>query len=159
MSPASGHHRPTTGILDDSFDPTLPIEIRPGRRFPYGTIGEWVPIAPQLSHLAVRLYAVLRIHVNRSRDDERAFPHQEDLAAMCGVKRRQTIAAAIDELILIGAVETELGRYARGLRARIFYTVHEAPPADYEGPVSLKQWYEECRPDRKADPLLAGRSQ
>jgi hypothetical protein len=155
----SDQHAPLPGILDDSFDPTLPIEIRPGRRFPYGTIGEWVPIAPQLSHIAVRLYAVLRIHVNRARDDERAYPHQEDLGAMMGVKRRQTISAATDELIIIGAVETELVRYARGLRARIFYTVHEAPPLEYRGPVSLKQWYAECRPERKQDPLLAGRGQ
>lgn len=147
-----------SGILDDSFDPTLPIGIRAGRRYPYGTIGEWVPIAPQLSHLAVRLYTVLRCHVNRERGDEKAFPHQEDLAAMVGVSRRQTIKAAVEELIVIGAVETELVRYARGLRARVFYTVHEAPPSGYDGPTSLKHWYAEYRPDRKADPLLAGRA-
>lgn len=145
-----------SGILDDSFDPSAPFEARDGRRFPYGTVGEWVPIAPELSHLAVRIYTILRCHVNRSRGDDKAFPHQEDLAAMCGVKRRQTIKDAVAELVAIGAVETELSRYARGLRARVIYTVHEAPPEDYAGAVSLKQWYAECRPERKADPLLAG---
>lgn len=157
MTP-SRPHRPTVGILDDSFDPSMPIEVRAGRRFPYGTVGEWVPIAP-VSHLAVRIYTVLRCHVNRERGDDRAFPHQEDLAAMVGVSRRQTIKAAVDELVDLGAVETEMVRYARGLRARVFYTVHEAPPTGYSGPVSLKQWYAEYRPDRKADPLLAGRAQ
>lgn len=143
-------------ILDDAFDPSMPIEVREGRRFPYGTIGEWVPIAPGLSHLAVRVYAILRLHVNRGRGDDKAFPHQEDIAAMCGVTRRQTIADAVDALIAIGAVETELVRYARGLRARVLYTVHEAPPEGYEGAVSLKRWYADFRPERKADPLLAG---
>lgn len=131
-------------FLDD-LDLAAPIETRNGRTYPYGTVGEWVPIAP-VSHLAVRVYTVLRLHVNRSRGDDRAWPAQDDLAAMCGVSRRQTIAAAVTELVELGALDVEAERYARGMRSRAVYTVHEAPPEGYEGPTSLREWYRANKP-------------
>lgn len=115
------------------------IRIRGGRKFPYTTVGDWV-LMSGVSSRAVHVYTLLRMHVNTERGDEKVWPSQATLAAMVGVKKYDVVAAAIKELVSIGAVEvlpTKKGANGR----RNEYVVHEAPPEGYAGPVGQADWY------------------
>lgn len=117
-----------------------------GRGSIFTAVGEWVLMAP-ISDRATRVYWALRAHVNVSRKladgetpDDRAFPSQARLAAMIGVKRTETISAAIAELVAIGAVDVEVRKYANGLRRKNTYTVHMDPPPGYTGPLASSEF-------------------
>lgn len=121
------------GIPDEPFVPAdIAIEGRGATRT---MVGEWVAMAP-VSHLATRVYWLLRAHCNHTRAGaaaHRAFPSQKRLAAMCGLKRPEQIAAAVKELVGIGAVDVAKERYAGDMRQHCVYTVHQDPPEGYEG--------------------------
>lgn len=121
----------------DDFDEDFDL-VEPGRESIYTQVGEWVAYAP-ISDRAVRVYWLLRAHVNVSRKlpdgrpDPRAFPSQKRLAAILRVKRTETITAAVDELVEIGAVTLRKKRYANRLRRRNVYIVHMNPPDGHTG--------------------------
>jgi hypothetical protein len=123
----------------DALDDLDEVEL--GRASIYTMVGEWVAYAP-ISDRATRIYWLLCAHVNASRTlpngrpDRRAFPSQKRLAAAIGVKRTETISAAVKELVAIKAVAVRKKRYDNKLRERIIYTVHMNPPDDYTGPRS-----------------------
>ena len=122
------------------FDPDETFRAKNGRRFPYTTIGDWVPLSG-VSSRAVHVYCLLRMHVNDDRRNGKAWPSQGTLAAMVGIKKYDVIAAAIRELVDLGAVEVETEKTKDGRRNT--YTVHESPADDYAGPVSGDAWYAE----------------
>lgn len=124
--------------IPEKFDAEDTFEAEDGRRFPYSTVGDWVALSG-VSDRAVRVYLLLRMHVNRRRRDDSVWPGQRTLADMMGVKRTETIAAAIRELVELGAVEVRLVHTDRG-RHNV-YRAHEAPPADYDGHVSYQDYY------------------
>lgn len=133
-------------------DADLPtVELRQGRRFPYVTGGEWVVVSAA-SRGAKALYFVLRSHVNRGRGDDQVWPTQEVLADLLGISKPERIKPLTDELVALGAVETERVRYARGMRQRLIYTVHEAPPQGYAGPLSLADYYRARTPENDKTP-------
>ncbi|MEJ2886111.1 helix-turn-helix domain-containing protein [Actinomycetospora aeridis] len=118
--------------MPERFDPSDPTMVETGRRFPYSTVGDWVALS-EVSHLATRVYWLLRMHCNRARGDERAWPSQRTLAALARTKKADTVGQAIRELTELGAVEVTVVRTPTGRRN--IYTVHESPPEGYSGPV------------------------
>lgn len=116
-------------------------EIRAGRPSGYTNVAEWVLLAPGLSDRAVRVYGLLRMHCQGG---NRAWPGQQALADMLGIKKRDAVSAAIRELVEIGAVEVQVERHTRGRRN--VYTVHETPPPDYDGgPRNRTEFYDSRR--------------
>ena len=128
--------------------------MREGRNFPFAQVGDWVMVSdiPKLSKL---LYAILRAHVNASREraegDSLVWPSQQTLADLMGVKDRNQVRTHTKPLIEIGAVEVELYRYHNGMRQGLCYTVHLAPPPGHQGPSSLADWYAQRDKSRAAD--------
>lgn len=104
----------------------------------YTAIHDWVPLTPGLSDAAVRYYHVLRMHVNRSRGDNQVKATTLTLARMMGRSRGDKTAPWLAELVAIGAVKVT----RRGLPSRYVYKIEQEPPADWPGPVNIRQWYE-----------------
>jgi hypothetical protein len=121
-------------IPDVAFVPSEDVAVE-GRVHVYTQVGEWVVMLP-ISHLAVRVYWLLRAHCNHTRagaEATRAFPSQKRLAAMCGLKRPDQIAAAVKELVEHQAVDVVKERYAGEMRQHNVYFVHLDPPEGFTG--------------------------
>ncbi|MEZ0073647.1 hypothetical protein [Planotetraspora sp. GP83] len=116
------------------------VEVRGGRSYPYVTGGEWMLLAP-IPNAAKTLYFILRAHVNRERGGNRVWPKQVILALLLDLKRGDQVKPYTEALREIGAVDVEYRRYHKGMRKRIIYTVHEAPPEGYAGALSLAELY------------------
>ncbi|WP_431959418.1 hypothetical protein [Actinacidiphila sp. bgisy160] len=116
------------------------LEVRAGRRAPFTMVGDWVLLSG-VKPAAHTLYWALSAHVSMTRGDADVWPTQEVLAQICGFSRTQSLTPYLDQLVEIGAIESELIRYAGNSRQRYRYTVHENPPEGYTGPVSFKDFY------------------
>lgn len=118
------------------------VELRAGRRPPQKTeVFDWVTLSGVSPH-AIALYVILRMHVNRARDDEEVWTSTLTLAVLMGLSRGDKIKPYLDELVEIGAVEVARG----GLHRKNRYTVHSLPPADYRGVLDVKTWYAVHKP-------------
>lgn len=151
------------------------IELRRGRTVPaYTDTFDWVGlsgVAPQ-AHSA---YVKLKIHVNLRRGDARVWPTKITLAEMMGYDKVDTLDPYIEQLERIGAIDVSY----EGMPRRCYYTINDLP-ADaycvesgypllpdglcrphsgqdgpcqgrpYDGPLTLKQWY-----DLHADAIAA----
>ncbi|MGA5599563.1 hypothetical protein ACPCUF_00755 [Streptomyces griseoincarnatus] len=126
---------------DDGF---LPDEVRPGRRsrYRFTQTPQWALLWADLTDAGYRVYSLLLAHVNAERGDALVWPTQTSLAAMLG-KHANTISRIVTkELSRLGLVDVEVVRYGPNkTRRRNVYTVHEVPPADWEGWASLQEWY------------------
>lgn len=149
----------------DDFEPTSHDTVKAGRGAPFTDCGTWVVLAQvvdrrkgcarPISHLACRVYWILRAHVDQSRMDmngkvdERVWPGQDEMAAMVGVSKYDTIGEAIKDLVDIGAVTVESQRHPRNpMRRRNVYTVHREPPTSYAGPLSTSAWHARRKAER-----------
>lgn len=121
------------------------IQASLGRRAPYTQVGEWITFSG-ISPSAKELYTILAAHINYQRSDREVWPSKATLAEIMGLKQARAIDSYIKELIDLGAVDVQKRRNPNGLQARNHYTIHEAPPTDYDGPQSLKEFYEKRRP-------------
>jgi hypothetical protein len=93
-------------------------------------VGDWVLLAP-IPDRAVRVYALLRAHVNHARKDNEAWPSQEKLAAALGLSKPDDIGKSIKILEGIGAVRK---KYRTGRKGRYaVYVVRLHAPAGYTG--------------------------
>lgn len=118
------------------------VEVRGGRKPPAKTeVFDWVPLSGVSPH-AICLYNLLRMHVNRERDDEEVWTSRLTLAVMMGLSRADKIDPYLAELIKIGAVEKTWA----GMPRRNRYTVHSLPPPGYAGILSLTVWYQVHKP-------------
>lgn len=125
-----------------SVDPATGAEVRGGRRVPFTPIPHWVLHLEGLSHLGLRVYALLLSHLNASRGDTLAWPSQDNLADMAGVHRNSISKVINTELVPLGLAEIRIHRYGdNNTRRRNVYVVHELPPPGYEGVVSTGDWY------------------
>lgn len=97
---------------------------------PFALVGDWVLLAP-ISDRAVRVYALLRAHVNHARKDNEAWPSQEKLAAALGLSKPDDIGKSIKALEEIGAVRK---KFRTGRKGRYtVYVVRLHAPAGYAG--------------------------
>lgn len=130
---------------EDLFDGQL---VEPGRRaLPFTYVHDWVALS-DASPLAKFLYVILRMYVYDKSGTRTAGPRQEDLALMMGLPRGDKVSPFLRELEKLGAIET----FRWGIPARNKYRVHETPPEDYTGPVSIAEWklkHEDERARRK----------
>ncbi|MFD1145895.1 hypothetical protein [Saccharothrix hoggarensis] len=125
----------------DPNGPDVPARVRPGRSFPHATIGHFVFLA-EIPTQSKTLYGILRMHCNRERGDEMAWPSQASLAALLGLAKPTDVGKYVKPLVQLGAVEVETDRYGPNrMFKRLLYTVHEAPPEGYTGVASLTDWY------------------
>lgn len=136
----------------DRPDPAAPdvVEIRQGRRPPPKTeIYDWVPLAVRPSTgkpirgEAVKLYDLIKMHVNRKRGDDQVFASTLALAKLMGYSRGDKISGYLAELAEIEAIDIIRGgvyRWGRMYRCNV-YVVHSLPPAGYTGITSLGMWY------------------
>ncbi|MFI7249811.1 hypothetical protein [Micromonospora chalcea] len=117
------------------------VDLKRGRESPQWTdVHDWVALSG-VSPGAIALYVVLRMHVNRSRDDDMVMTSTLTLAVLMGMSRGDKIKGYLDELVTLGAVDVDRS----GLHRRNTYTVHQLPPPGYSGKITLKAWYEEHR--------------
>ena len=120
-------------------------EARGGRTYPFAMNGFWVLAAP-IADKAKLIYWALRQHCNSARGDNMAKPLRDSLAELVGLspgkKAEDTISKHVKALVGIGAVDVEVVRYGiNNMKSRNIYTVHLAPPDDYEGLTSLEEFY------------------
>jgi hypothetical protein len=147
-----------------SFDPDDGFMVE-GDSWPFSQVGDWVLMSP-ISDRAVRVYCLLRAHVNAARDkrgDSSVWPSQGTLATVMGLSKADAIGKAIRELIELGAVKARVIRTPRG--RLMVYKVFIEPPAGvaYDGPRCTADLYQTGvleqldaervarRPDRHAD--------
>ncbi|MGH3782617.1 MAG: helix-turn-helix domain-containing protein [Pseudonocardiaceae bacterium] len=117
-----------------------PDEIVEGRPSGYTQVGDWVLLAP-ISDRAVRIYALMRMHCDGI-TKTRAWPAQKTLASMLGVKKVDTVQAAIKDLVDLGALNVEAITTEHGRCNR--YIVHMTPPPGYDkGPRDRPSYYAE----------------
>lgn len=104
----------------------------------YTVLHDWVRLSG-ITAQAVSLYWAIKMHVYYLAGDKVVEDVTTDtLAQLCNLGRGDKVARYLRELENIGALETvRTGMY--GVNA---YLVHEDPPDGYQGPVTLKQWYE-----------------
>jgi hypothetical protein len=120
------------------------LEIAAGRRAPYTQLGDWVALSG-IDSAAKALHWHLAMHVNQQRGDREVWPDRGTLAEFLGFSRPQSVDQYLDQLAGINAIEVFQRRYAGGLRARNVYLVHMEPPADYDGPRTLAEYYRRRR--------------
>ena len=118
--------------------------IRVGRIAPYVQIAHWVMLA-DVSKAAKTLYVLLHMHVNTMRGDRAVWPKRAFLARILGHKRPQSLEKYFHELIALNAIEMEREYFKDRPGYRHIYTVHETPPAGYDGFLSLEDAYDEWR--------------
>lgn len=127
---------------DGSGDEKIPL--REGRTFPFAMVGQWVALSG-VSDKAVRIYDILRGHINQERNDNLAWPTLHQIAEMCGLtgkERDKAVRKYIRELETLGAVEVETLRFGpNNMEKRNEYTVHLAPPDGYLGWSSYAEWH------------------
>jgi hypothetical protein len=111
-----------------------------GRRSPFTQIGDWVLLSGA-SPRAVHLYCVLSMHLNASRGDRMVWPSRKSLAKIMGLTRPQSVDGPMRELVKLDAIEVIRRRREDGGNERSKYIIHETPPDDYEGLVSLSEFY------------------
>jgi hypothetical protein len=97
---------------------------------PFALVGDWVTLAP-ISDRAVRIYCLLRAHVNHKRNDDEVWPTQITLAAVLGLSKADEVGKAIKELEKIGAVRKTMRSGRKGKYT--VYVVRLHPPAGYVG--------------------------
>ncbi len=135
----------------------MPDKVRRGRRsrFRFTQTPQWALLLQALSDAGYRAYSLLLAHVNEEEADGLVWPHQQTLAAMLG-KRSEAVSRVVNrELVPLGLVDVTVERYgANNSRRRNVYTVHEEPPAGWEGIASITEWYAANKP-KKA--VTAGR--
>jgi hypothetical protein len=106
---------------------------------PFTKVPNWILLA-DISGQAKAVYALIVMHRNEKRGDNRSWPTMTTLAEHFGVARRQTLTPYVKELKKIGAIRTEWERYGNG-RRQIFIN-QERPPEGYEGARSAKEYYD-----------------
>lgn len=132
--------------LQDAADLDEQLWLAAGRRNPFTQLGDWVLLS-SISNPAKVLFWALSAHLNtqRAKDGDReVWPSQTtlaDLLGLAGKKRNETVARYVKELVAIEAVEVR--RQQRGMKRRNVYVVHETPPAEYAGPRSTGDWYQQ----------------
>ncbi|AIG81345.1 Hypothetical protein AJAP_42890 (plasmid) [Amycolatopsis japonica] len=125
----------------DTHDPDTEMAIRHGRGFPYTTVGQWVLLA-DLPSQSKTLYALLRMHVNGQRRDDTCWPTQATLAGLMRLKKPTDVGKYTRPLVELGAVEIEEVRWGPNrMYKRLIYTVHEAPPGNFGGHITLTSFY------------------
>lgn len=114
-------------------------DIAPGEGFaveaepeetPFAMVGDWVLLA-HIPDRAVRVYGLLRAHVNHARGDDAVWPSQEKLAAVLGLSKADDISKAIKILEGIGAVR-KTSRTGRKGKYTV-YIVRLHAPAGWTG--------------------------
>lgn len=119
-----------------SGDELFSDEVRQGRRsrYRFTQTPQWALLMTDLSDAGYRTYCLLLAHVNAERGDGAVWPQQKSLGAMLG-KRGEAISRVVTkELEPLGLVDVEEVRTgANKTRRRNIYTVHEEPPATWEG--------------------------
>jgi hypothetical protein len=150
-------------------DTSQKIIIRAGRTGPtWSAVPDWIMFAGY-SVQAQQVYKILKAHCNTSRGDGLVWPTQTVIAMLMkgsrvtgsaprGDKIRPYIAELAADLPncdgLGGAVTIE---HTATMPRRTIYTVHDAPPAGYTGPLTLADWYRANSPDTRCTPVRGAR--
>lgn len=111
------------------------------------TVEDWVILATRLSDREFRVYSILRMHCQGG---GRAFPSQRTIAGMLGIKKTESVGTAIAGLQRLGVLTVSTEKTATGRRN--VYSLHEAPPDGYDGPMSRTEFYSK----RGGSPLKQG---
>lgn len=118
------------------------VELARGRQAPMHTqVHDWVALSGA-SPAAVALYLILKMHLNRERGDKVCWPTTLSLALLIHRSRGDKITDELQELVKIKAIEID----SWGMPRRYKYTLNEVPPEDYEGPLTLQDWYLRNKP-------------
>lgn len=145
------------------------IIIRSGRTGPtWSAVPDWIMFAGY-SVQAQQVYKILKAHCNTERGDGLVWPTQTVIAMllkgskMTGAPRGDKIKPYIDELARDlsdcpegsgGAITVE---YTATMPRRTIYTVHDAPPPGYTGPLTLADWYRANGPATRCTPVRGRR--
>jgi helix-turn-helix protein len=105
---------------------------------PFAMVGDWVMLAP-ISDRAVRVYGLLRAHINQKRKDNEVWPSQSTLAAVIGLSKSDDIGKSIKELEAIGAVRKRIRTGRKGRYTAYIVRLHA--PAGYAGLISTDDLY------------------
>ncbi|OKK16912.1 hypothetical protein AMK16_24850 [Streptomyces sp. CB00455] len=118
-----------------------PFEVEAEDELPYVQLGHWIGLA-NIDAKAKELYWLLALHLNRRRGDRYVWPTTEILALMMGYSRGDKITKFVRELEGIGALTVIKVPDGRGPQQKNVYKLRRTPPAGYNGPRSLDQFYD-----------------
>jgi len=140
----AGNSKPGSSKLSAPWDPDAEDEelfgdesiVEAGRRAaPFTYVHDWVPLSG-VDPEAKCLYNILRMYVFDKTGTRTCGPRQDDLALMMNLSRGDKLSKWFKQLVKLGAIEVT----AWGLPRRNKYRVHETPPPDYTGPLTIKEW-------------------
>ncbi len=150
-------------------DTASKIIIRTGRTGPtWSAVPDWIMFAGY-SVQAQQVYKILKAHCNTERGDGLVWPTQTVIAMlMKGPKmtgsapRGDKIKPYIDELArdlpgCLGSGGAVTVEYTATMPRRTIYTVHDAPPPGYTGPLTLADWYRANGPATRCAPVRGAR--
>lgn len=113
------------------------MKLRRGRRAPTWTdvpdFVTWLVDCP----VARELYRLLKMHVNVDRDDDLCWPTLSSLASLLNLSREDKVNPYLQKLVDARLVD----KSREGMPARNVYVIHDLPPGDWAGPMSLADWY------------------
>lgn len=105
--------------------------------YPFSQIPVWVTL--NASPNAVAVYAFLKTYARE--DAPVAFPSRQTIASgALKTKQARSVDRYIAELEHIGAIVKKQRRSSGNLKIRNVYRLQWAPPEDFDGPVTRKQW-------------------
>lgn len=127
----------TNDVTDDG-DAVEDAYLEPGTGFyPFSQVPVWIQL--NASPNAVVVYTFLKTY---ARDDAPvAFPSRQTIASgALKTKQARSVDRYIAELEHIGAIAKKQRRSHGNLKIRNVYRLQWAPPQDFNGPVTRKQW-------------------
>lgn len=118
---------------DDAFE----VE---GDLYPFSTVPDWVIIGAAHDR-DVRVYALLRAHVNRRRRDDEAWPSQATLATVLGLSKPDEVGKSIARLIEMGALSKRVVPTATGRMTKYRTWLEPRPGSQFDGPRCTSDLY------------------
>jgi hypothetical protein len=106
----------------------------------YLQVPKWAVLTPELPHEAFQLYCLLLALVDASGSDGRVSLTKREMADLMGYLPN-ALTPHLAALLDFGVVDVEEAPDGRDDDSPAVYTVHREPPAGWQGPASLEEFY------------------
>lgn len=126
--------------------------------FPFTAVPDWVTLGVTEDR-DLRVYALLRAHVNRKRRDDEAWPSQVTMATVLGLSKPDEIGKSIARLIAMGAVSKRVVPGPRGRITKYRLWLEPRPGTTYDGPRCTADLYQPGVLDRLHEERVVPRRQ
>lgn len=149
----------TSSDYEPSPDEAFEVE---GDPFPFSAVPDWITLGAEHDR-DVRVFAILRAHVNQRRKDNESWPSQGTIATILGLSKPDEVGKSIARLVKMGAVSKRIVVTPTGRRTIYRTWLEPRPGVRYEGPRCTADLYapgalEQIHAERVATRQQPGRS-